>query len=122
LERADATFAAELPRGFIGQRHRYYLVIRTELDSDELLASFQTEAKLGARGEIGVLVRRALPGVELIHLPAAPQGLPRRSFSRYFRIEPLCAPWTGVERDGAVALHWTSAPEDLKVELVALRG
>lgn len=122
LERQDATFSAELPRGFFGQRHRYYLVTRTESDSDELLASFQTEAKLGARSEIGVLVRRALPGVELIHLPAAPQGLPRRSFSRYFRIEPLCAPWSGVERDGSVALNWTTAPEDLKVELVALRG
>ena len=122
LERQDATFSAELPRGFFGQRHRYYLVTRTEADSDELLAAFQMEAKLGSRNEIGVLVRRALPGVELIHLPAAPQGLPRRSFSRYFRIEPLCAPWAGVESDGTVALNWTNAPEDLNVELVALRG
>jgi type VI secretion system protein ImpJ len=122
LERDDATFAAELPRGFFGQRHRYYLVIRTETDSDAMLTAFETEAKLGARGEIDVLVRRALPGVELIHLPAAPQGLPRRSFSRYFRIEPLCAPWAAVESAGTVALHWTGAPEDLKVEMVALRG
>jgi type VI secretion system protein ImpJ len=122
LERQDATFSAELPKGFFGQRHRYYLVTRTETDNDELVAVFQMEAKLGSRNEIGVLVRRALPGVELIHLPAAPQGLPRRSFSRYFRIEPLCAPWSGVESDGTIALNWTNAPEDLKVELVALRG
>lgn len=118
----DGTHSADLPRGFFGQRHRYYLVIRSEADSEELLSSFITGAKLGAAAQIPVMVRRALPGVELIHMPTAPQGLPRRSFSRYFRIEPLCVQWSEVEQQGGVALHWSAAPEDLKVELVALRG
>jgi type VI secretion system protein ImpJ len=122
LQPRDGVLAAELPRGFFGTRHRYYLVLRSEADSEELLASFQAEAKLAATSQLQVMVRRALPGVELIHMPTAPQGLPRRSFSRYFRIEPLSAQWSSVESEGNVALQWPSAPGDLNVDLVALRG
>jgi type VI secretion system protein ImpJ len=122
LERHGDNFDADLPKGFFGQRHRFYLVTRSESDSEQMLQSFQLEAKMSAKSQIQVLVRRALPGIELIHMPIAPQGLPRRSYSRYFRIESLSTQWTGVEKEGTVSLHWSAAPEDLKVELIALRG
>ena len=67
------------------------------------------------------LIAHALPGLELIHMATAPQGLPRRSYSYYFRIEQISQQWEVVEREGAVALYWLDAPDDLKAEIVVLR-
>ncbi len=114
-------FVADLPRKFFGPRNRFYLVMRTEADAETTLRAFDAEAKLAARAQLPVLVSRALPGVELIHMPVAPQGLPRRSYSFYFRIEPVSEQWEFVEKEANVALYWADAPEDLKVELVVLR-
>jgi type VI secretion system protein ImpJ len=122
LKPSDGIMSAELPKGFFGARHRYYLVVRSEAEGDGMLESFQMEAKLAAASQLAVIVRRALPGVELIRLPAAPQGLPRRSYSHYFRIEPLSHQWRAVEAEASIALNWSSAPPDLSVDLVALRG
>jgi type VI secretion system protein ImpJ len=121
LEQQDGYYVGDVPRNFFGQRNRFYLVMRTERELDPALQSFQAQAKLGARDQLPVLISRALPGVELIHMPVAPQGLPRRASSLYFRIEQLSEQWEFIERSGSVALYWGDAPDDLKVELVALR-
>ncbi|WP_410497878.1 type VI secretion system baseplate subunit TssK [Chitinibacter sp. S2-10] len=121
LEPRDAYLAADLPKQFFSGRNRFYLVLRSESDPDALVDSFQTSAKLAAINELPTLVRRALPGVELSHLPVAPQGLPRRAYSFYFRVETAAESWELVEKDGSIALDWPDAPADLKAELVVLR-
>lgn len=121
LEPREGYLAADLPRQFFGTRNRFYLILRSEADPEPLIDTFHTSAKLAAIDELPTLVRRALPGVELMHMPVAPQGLPRRSYSYYFRVETQCDPWEQVEKTGNVALDWPDAPDDLKVELVVLR-
>ncbi|MBI3067621.1 MAG: type VI secretion system baseplate subunit TssK [Betaproteobacteria bacterium] len=121
LELQGGYYTADLPRNFFGARNRFYLVLRTEADSDAALRSFLAEAKLGTRDTLPVLISRALPGVELIHMPVAPQGLPRRSYSLYFRIEQLSDQWEFVEKQGNVALYWSGVPDDLVAEIVVLR-
>lgn len=122
LELQDGYYVADLPKNFFAQRHRFYLVMRTESAPEGLLQSFEAQAKLGARDQVPVLISRALPGVELIQLPVAPQGLPRRANSFYFRVEQFSDQWDFVERSGSIALYWGEAPADLRIELVALRG
>jgi len=121
LEPREGYLGADLPKQFFGNRNRFYLVLRSEADPDALVDSFQTSAKLAAIDELPTLVRRALPGVELFHMPVAPQGLPRRAYSFYFRVETVCDSWEQVEKSGNIALDWPDAPEDLKAELVVLR-
>lgn len=121
LELQDGYYVADLPKNFFAQRNRFYLVMRTESAPEGMLQSFEAQAKLGARDQVPVLISRALPGVELIQMPVAPQGLPRRTNSLYFRIEQLSEQWDFVERSGSIALYWGEAPADLRVELVALR-
>lgn len=111
----------QLPRNFFGQRNRFYLVIRTEKDMDWVVSSMARDARLAAIDEMPGLIAHALPGLELIHMAAAPQGLPRRSYSYYFRIEQISRLWESVEREGNVALYWLDAPADLKAEIVVLR-
>jgi len=67
------------------------------------------------------LIAHALPGLELINMATAPQGLPRRANSYHFRIEQVSQLWDAVERQGSIALQWLDAPEDMKAEIVVLR-
>ena len=110
-----------LPRTAFAQRNRFYLVIRTDDDPAMVAESVTGTARLSAASEIPTLMRHALPGLELIHLPNAPQGLPRRANSHYFRIEQVSDQWERVERDGEIALQWVDGPPDVRAEIVILR-
>jgi type VI secretion system protein ImpJ len=121
LEFHDGLFGADLPREFFSSRNRFYMVLRTERNADEIVNAFLQEGKIGARSEVQTLINRALPGVELIHLTQPPQGLPRRAYSVYFRVEQFSTPWENIESKGNIALYWPNAPEDLKVDLVVVR-
>lgn len=121
LEYQNGYHVGQLPRNFFGQRNRFYLVIRTEKDMEWVVDAIQRDARLAAMDEMPGLIAHALPGLELIHMAAAPQGLPRRAYSYYFRIEQMSQQWDVVEREGAIALHWLDAPADLKAEIVVLR-
>ena len=121
LELDEGYYAADLPREFFASRNRFYLVLRTEAAPDQVVTALLQEAKLGARGQVATLVSRALPGVELNHLPQPPQGLPRRANSIYFRVEQFSEPWEAVEARGNIALYWANAPDDLKADLVVMR-
>jgi type VI secretion system protein ImpJ len=114
--------AAELPRRFVDAKNECYFVLRTEEDPESVVRSFQSEAKVASRQELPNLINRSLPGVEVTHLPLAPQGLPRRSFSLYFGLSKSNDQWSDVERSANIALYWANAPADLKIELVVLRN
>lgn len=121
LQYENGVYAGELPRAFFDRRNRFYLVVRTVLDPHRVVDGLLRDARLAAADDIAGLVGHALPGLELIHMTAAPQGLPRRASSYYFRIEQISQLWDAVEQQGRIALQWLDAPEDIKAEIVVLR-
>jgi type VI secretion system protein ImpJ len=121
LEYESGVYAGDLPRAFFDRRNRFYLVMRTAHDPNRVVDSVLRDARLAAADDIPGLVGHALPGLELIHMTTAPQGLPRRASSYYFRIEQISQLWDAVEQQGRIALQWLDAPEDLKAEIVVLR-
>ena len=121
LEVRDGFYTAELPKQFFGQRNRFYLVLRSEAPAEQLTELVQAGACLASAEEMPKLIAHALPGVELIHMPVAPQGLPRRAYSYYYRIEQQSQQWDAIEKDGTASLHWLNAPDDLKAEIVVIR-
>jgi len=121
LEYKDGYHCGTLPREFFAQRNRFYLVVRTDAAPELVINGMLTEARLAAAVEMPQLIAHALPGLELIHMTQAPQGLPRRNDAFYFRIEQMSRQWDTVERDGNIALYWLDAPSDLKAEIVVLR-
>lgn len=118
---AQGYYEAELSKSFFGPRNRYYIVMRTEADPEEVVRSFIAEAKVGTTAQLPTLISRALPGIETIHMPAAPQGLPRRAYSLYFRIEQVSEGWADAEQHGNLAIYWSSAPADVSIDVVVLR-
>lgn len=116
----DNHFYADLQASFFNPRHRYYLILRSEINPSIFMDSFLASAKLATVIDLPMCVRCALPGIEFSHAPVTPQGLPHRAYSFYFRLETTSQAWRQVEQDNNLALDWPDAPGDLKVELVVL--
>ncbi|MGB5985122.1 MAG: type VI secretion system baseplate subunit TssK [Desulfobacterales bacterium] len=117
----DGTYyAADLaPRMFEG-RNRYYLVLETELDPQQVLGALEAVVKLGSRESLPILIARALPGVPLTHLPVTPQELPRRPRAIYLQIDHHSEHWMNVQKSNNLGLFWDTAPEDFKAELMVV--
>lgn len=113
-------FGAELPPNLFEGRNRYYLVMETESDPQHLLGAMESIAKLGCRETLPILIARALPGVGLQHLDDSPQELPRRAHALYFQIDHHSDQWAQVQQGKNAALYWDAAPDDLKIELMAV--
>jgi type VI secretion system protein ImpJ len=67
-----------------------------------------------------ILIARSLSGIDLEHLPTVPQELPRRAHALYFQIDHHSDQWAQIQKGKNIALYWDAAPEDLKVEIMAV--
>lgn len=117
----DHLYSGELPKRLFGEHNRFYLLLRSDSLAAAVAQTVPNNARLGPSAEMPKLLSLALPGLELIHLPVAPQGLPRRADSHYFRIEQISRQWESVTRDGLVSLSWLDAPGDLRAEIAVVR-
>lgn len=115
-------FRADMPADFFGPRHRYYLMARSAADPVELADKLGVDAKLGVSDQMEMLITRSLPGIELLPLKTLPLGLPRRSGAVYFRLESLSEAWDAVVRAGSLALFLPDAPNELRLELIVIKG
>ncbi len=116
---SDGTYyAADLKPAIFEGRNRFYLVFKTEEDPKSVIQSITTIAKLSSREHLPILIARAIPGIELEHLPVPPQELPKRAHSIYFAINHHNDQWTMVAKGNNIALYWDNTPEDLEAELM----
>ena len=113
-------FASDLSPAIFAGQNRFYLIFETEADPGPVVQSLETIAKLGSRESLPILIARALSGINLKHLPAPPQELPRRTHSIYFQIDHHSDQWVQIQKGNNIALYWDAAPEDLKVEMMVV--
>jgi type VI secretion system protein ImpJ len=113
-------FAADLPPAIFEGRNRFFLVFETETDPQAIVQSIGSLAKLSSRQSLPILIAHSLSGIKLEHLSSPPQELPRRAHSIYFQIDHHGDQWAQVQKGNNIALYWDSAPQDLKVELMAV--
>jgi type VI secretion system protein ImpJ len=117
----DGTYyGADLPPAIFNGRNRFFLVMETEADPRNVLPALERIAKLGSRESLPILIARSLSGIGVQHLETPPQELPRRSQALYFQIDHHDDQWAQVQKGKNLALYWDTAPEDLKVELMAV--
>ncbi len=115
-------YSATISPDYLGSRHRFYLILQSESVKDIDVRDLLGVARLAATDVIVDLIDHALPGVELMELSGPPQGLPRRSDAKYFRVEQMSEGWEQIQRSGQVSFYWPLAPEGLRVIVVATRG
>jgi type VI secretion system protein ImpJ len=121
LNYEDPYYVGEMEKSVFSDRNVYYLAVNTESGHKEALEAIHSVAKLSSKENLHILITRALPGLELVHLPLPPPGLPQISTTLYFRIDVSSTQWNDVQSLGNIALHWDTAPEDMVAEIIVMR-
>ncbi|MFT0531293.1 type VI secretion system baseplate subunit TssK [Castellaniella hirudinis] len=122
LEPLDDYRVAAIARDHFAARNRFYLMLQSAKKWEATTQDFLRLARLAAPKVLPSLIDHALPGTDLIELNAPPQGIPKRANARYFRIEQMSAEWEQIVQAAEIGLFWADAPDDLRAQIIVLRG
>lgn len=99
---------------------RWYLAIGAKLGEAELITGTPALVKLCSSRFVGDLVKRALPGLKLTHVPVPPASLAPRITHQYFSVNKTGPCWDHIQESKRVGLY---VPADLpaaELELLVL--
>ena len=100
---------------------QYFLAVCGSLpggmDAEAVLRSL----KLASSDAIKVVLRAALPGVEMRYVPRPPPSVPARADAVYFRIVPQGEYWRQVIQSRLLSLHLPETLTGLQPELIAVK-
>jgi len=97
-----------------------YLAVNSEMNQADLIAKTPDLIKICSANHIEHLVRHALPGVSLVHVPTPPSSIPVKLNYKYFSLTQTGLGWEAVTRAHNLAAY---VPEDFpnpQMELIIL--
>ncbi|MDC5822276.1 type VI secretion system baseplate subunit TssK [Vibrio europaeus] len=101
---------------------RFIMVVSSSIGATRLGEEFPRAAKLAGNSDIAGLVRNALSGIPLRHLPYAPSELKSLNDAAYFEVDTKSDLWQSlVKRDEAIALHIDERIDDIRVDFHVIR-
>ncbi|MFY2509987.1 type VI secretion system baseplate subunit TssK [Vibrio pectenicida] len=101
---------------------RFVMVVSSSIGATRISEEFPHAAKLAGNSDIAGLVRNALSGVPLRHLPYSPSELKSVKDAAYFEIDTKSDLWQAlVKRDEAIALHIDERIDDIHVDFHVIR-
>ena len=115
-------YAAAIDKDEYLRSSRLYLAVRSTLRQADLIARFPGLAKVGSGTQIEDLVRRAVPGLRLLHVPTPPRAIPVRLEYQYFSLETGGPAWESVSRARNLAVYAPDELGDPQMELIILPG
>src|SRR5918997_6766896 len=99
---------------------RWILGVRSPMDATQLAQKLPHLVKLCARRFITELVRRAMPGAPLQHLPVPPSAISPRSDWQYFAIGKSGPAWDTVASTREIGVYIPAAFPEAQAELSVL--
>jgi type VI secretion system protein ImpJ len=97
-----------------------YLAVSSGMRNAELPRRVPQLVKVADAGSMDRLIRHALPGLGLTHIPQPPDALPIRLDFQYFRIDKGGAAWEMITVARDMAVYVPAEVETPRLELVAL--
>jgi type VI secretion system protein ImpJ len=117
---AECLFEGEIADTRCLERARWVLGLRARVGEAELIAKAPQLVKICSAKFVGELVRRAIAGLGLIHLPAPPPGMPVRVEMQYFGISREGPFWDHIVQTRRVGIYVPSELAEPELELLAL--
>ena len=99
---------------------RMYLAVSAEMNEADLIRRVPQLIKLCSATQIEQLVRQALPGIPLTHLPKPPGSIPIKLNYQYFSLNQSGAAWETVARARTLAAHVPDEIRNPQLELIIL--
>ena len=99
---------------------RWILGIRSKLGEADLIAKTPTLVKVCSRQFVPRLVKSALPGLQLMHLPSPPAAVSPKVETQYFGIGKAGPCWEHISQTKAVGVYVPGEFPGAEVELMAV--
>ncbi len=113
-------YAASIDKDSYFDNSRPYLAIASDLKEADLIARTPVLAKACSATHIEQLIRSALPGIKLTHVPVPPRAIPVKLKYQYFSVEKSGASWDAVVRARNFAVHVPGEIPNPDMELIFL--
>jgi len=121
LKRTEpAVYATAIDQDRYFAAPEFYLAMKASMKQDELLRKVPQLVKVSAGDQIQRLIRQALPGVGVRHVPHPPSALPIKGDYHYFVLDRTGDDWDAVRRARNLAVYAPSDFPDPQLELVIL--
>ena len=116
----DTIYATPIDKDSYFEGSRFYLAISADIRDADLIDRTQKLVKACSATQLETLIRNALPGLPLQHVPTPPRAIPVKLRQQYFAIEQGGPVWESVLRARNFAVY---APAELlnpQMELIIL--
>lgn len=97
-----------------------YLAVKSDADEADLIRKLPQLVKVSSGDRVERLIKQALPGVPIRHLPDPPSVLPVKLDYTYFQLEQRGEDWDAVRRARNLAAYVPSDFPEAELELVLL--
>jgi type VI secretion system protein ImpJ len=97
-----------------------YLAVAASVKRDDLVRKVPQLLKVGSADQVQRLIRQALPGVSLRHVPTPPGQLPVKLDYQYFQLERTGEEWDAIARSRNLAVYVPKDFPEPRLELVIL--
>ncbi len=94
----------ELSVELVDPRNAFYLGIKSQIDSKELVTLVGETGKASSLDELGSLLMMNLDGLRIEHMPGAPTEIASKTGYEYFKLEPHGPKWSKVQSEFSFAL------------------
>ncbi len=121
LDFIDGAFYCKLPSEARLTPYRYYLLIRSSGDLEQLKEQSNLY-KLAPKSLIQDLVSKSLPGIKINYIDRLPPGIMKRDDTLYFAIEQMDSLWDNIIQTGELSLFIPMAQSDISAQLVLLNA
>ena len=99
---------------------RMYLAISADLSQADLLKRVPQLVKLCSATHIETLIRQALPGMPMTHVPSPPGSIPIKLNYQYFSLNQAGVAWEAVQRARNLAAYVPGEIPNPQLELIIL--
>jgi type VI secretion system protein ImpJ len=98
----------------------WYLAVSAPVRQAELVSKVLSGCKVGSADVVDTLIRQALPGLELAHVPQPPPAVPVKLDFVYFTLQRTGAAWEAVARAKNLAVYVPADLGEARFELVVV--
>lgn len=99
---------------------RMYLAVTAEMDQAALIQRALQLIKVGSATQVEQLVRQALPGIRMAHMPQPPPAIPVKLNYQYFSLNQAGPVWEGIAKARSLAAYVPAEIKDAQLELIIL--
>lgn len=99
---------------------RMYLAVAAEIGEGEIIKKIPALTKVGSATQVEHLVRQALPGLILTHLPKPPGTIPIKLNYQYFSMNQSGPAWDAVGKGRSLAAYVPGDIKNPQLELIIL--